>query len=56
MEARKHAREAPQHASDPSSVDHEAQELKRTPLWNAYYQRVRRSIRFPRYYRKALNW
>jgi hypothetical protein len=56
MEARKHARDATQHACDPSSVDHGVQELKRTPLWNAYYQRVRRSIRFPRYYRKALNW
>lgn len=26
-----------------------------TPLWQAYYRRVRRSIRFPRYYKKAVN-
>ncbi len=26
-----------------------------TPLWQAYYARVRRTIRFPRYYKKALN-
>lgn len=29
---------------------------QRMPLWEKYYQRVRRSIRFPRYYRKDLNW
>lgn len=29
---------------------------ERTPLWEKYYQRVRRTIRFPRYYRKDLNW
>ncbi len=27
-----------------------------TPLWSKYYQQVRKSIRFPRYYKKALNW
>ena len=27
-----------------------------TPLWNKYYQEVRKRIRFPRYYKKALNW
>jgi hypothetical protein len=27
-----------------------------TPIWNRYYQRVRKTIRFPRYYKKALNW
>ena len=27
-----------------------------TPLWSKYYQEVRKSIRFPRYYKKALNW
>jgi len=26
-----------------------------TPLWQAYYARIRRTIRFPRYYKKALN-
>ncbi len=27
-----------------------------TPLWSKYYQQVRKSIRFPRYYKRALNW
>ncbi|MCU0318752.1 MAG: hypothetical protein MUE88_01555 [Flavobacteriales bacterium] len=30
--------------------------LKQTPLWNAFYKRTRRTTRFPRYYRKDLNW
>ena len=28
----------------------------RTPLWSKYYNEVRKHIRFPRYYKKALNW
>lgn len=27
-----------------------------TPLWSKYYRQVRKSIRFPRYYKRALNW
>lgn len=27
-----------------------------TPLWQAYYQRLRATVKFPRYYKKALNW
>ena len=27
-----------------------------TPLWDKYYREVRRSVRFPRYYKKVLNW
>ena len=27
-----------------------------TPLWNKYYREVRKRIRFPRYYKKQLNW
>lgn len=27
-----------------------------TPIWSKYYQKVRKTIRFPRYYKKALNW
>lgn len=27
-----------------------------TPLWDKYYEKVRRNIRFPRYYKKAVNW
>ena len=27
-----------------------------TPRWSKYYQRVRKSIRFPRYYKRSLNW
>ncbi len=30
--------------------------LKQTPLWNAFYKRMRRTTRFPRNYRKDLNW
>ncbi len=27
-----------------------------TPRWSAYYHKVRRTIRFPRYYKRVLNW
>jgi len=27
-----------------------------TPLWSKYYKQVRKSIRFPRYYKRSLNW
>ncbi len=27
-----------------------------TPRWSKYYQRMRKHIRFPRYYKKSLNW
>jgi hypothetical protein len=27
-----------------------------TPLWNKYYREVRKRIRFPRYYKRAVNW
>jgi len=27
-----------------------------TPLWSKYYKQVRKSIRFPRYYKRTLNW
>lgn len=27
-----------------------------TPLWHKYYEQVRKSIRFPRYYKHELNW
>ena len=27
-----------------------------TPLWQKYYEKVRKSIRFPRYYKRAVNW
>jgi hypothetical protein len=27
-----------------------------TPLWSKYYHKVRKRIRFPRYYKRALNW
>jgi hypothetical protein len=26
------------------------------PLWRRYYQRVRKTVRFPRYYKKEWNW
>jgi hypothetical protein len=27
-----------------------------TPLWSKYYHAVRKSIRFPRYYKHEVNW
>ncbi|MDQ3101158.1 MAG: hypothetical protein M3R08_07210 [Bacteroidota bacterium] len=27
-----------------------------TPLWHKYYERVRKTARFPRYYKRELNW
>lgn len=27
-----------------------------TPRWDKYYRAMRKSIKFPRYYKKALNW
>jgi hypothetical protein len=27
-----------------------------TPIWRKYYQQIRKTIRFPRYYKKELNW
>ncbi|MBL0128139.1 MAG: hypothetical protein IPP83_11930 [Flavobacteriales bacterium] len=27
-----------------------------TPQWNAYYRALRKRIRFPRYYKRAVNW
>jgi len=27
-----------------------------TPKWRSYYERVRKTIRFPRYYKKEQNW
>lgn len=27
-----------------------------TPLWSRYYKELRKRMRFPRHYKKALNW
>lgn len=27
-----------------------------TPRWEAYYRKIRSTIRFPRYYRRDVNW
>ena len=27
-----------------------------TPKWRKYYLRIRKTIRFPRYYKKTENW
>ncbi|HRH37975.1 MAG TPA: hypothetical protein PK760_06505 [Flavobacteriales bacterium] len=27
-----------------------------TPIWSKYYREVRKRVKFPRYYKKALNW
>ncbi|MBK6831340.1 MAG: hypothetical protein IPG92_11645 [Flavobacteriales bacterium] len=28
----------------------------RTPIWSKYYQEMRKRVKFPRYYKKSLNW
>ncbi|MBK6343128.1 MAG: hypothetical protein IPF41_11210 [Flavobacteriales bacterium] len=27
-----------------------------TPMWSRYYHAMRKRIRFPRYYKRAVNW
>ena len=27
-----------------------------TPIWSKYYHEMRKRVKFPRYYKKALNW
>ncbi len=27
-----------------------------TPLWDAYHKKLRKSVRFPRYYKATANW
>lgn len=31
-------------------------EANDTPLWHKYYMRARKRVRFPRYYKRAMNW
>lgn len=38
-----------------SVVERDVYDLS-TPLWHKYYEQVRKSIRFPRYYKQDLNW
>lgn len=38
-----------------ASVEKDVYDLS-TPLWHKYYEAVRKSIRFPRYYKHDLNW
>lgn len=39
----------------PGSVEQMVYDVD-TPRWRKYYQRVRRTTRFPRYYKKEQNW
>ena len=41
---------------DPVAVEEKETYDLSTPLWSKYYQLVRKSIRFPRYYKRTLNW
>ncbi len=41
---------------DPEAVEEKLTYDLSTPLWSKYYKQVRKSIRFPRYYKRALNW
>lgn len=49
---------SPVHSADKPSKDSVEQMVYtvETPKWRQYYQRVRKTIRFPRYYKKTLNW
>lgn len=40
--------EGKRNGSDPYDLE--------TPRWQQFYKRVRKTIRFPRYYKKDLNW
>lgn len=52
MAAKKSASVSKEAANRPGE---EAYDLS-TPRWSRYYQAMRKRIRFPRYYKKALNW
>jgi hypothetical protein len=39
-----------EHKTEAEQYTHE------TPIWSKYHNRVRASVRFPRYYKRALNW
>lgn len=54
MEAKKQIDERRKPASPPQGVPSVYDFA--TPRWSEYYKQVRKSIRFPRYYKKALNW
>ena len=50
-----HARKAPKPEQERPEEDNAIYDTG-TPLWSRYYDRLRKSIRFPRYYKKAVNW
>lgn len=54
MEARKRTRTPKEQAPETSSTSQVYDQD--TPRWRRYYQQVRKRIRFPRYYKKQLNW
>ena len=45
-----------QHAPVADNEQHVEPHAADTPLWDKYYQEMRKRIRFPRYYKRALNW
>lgn len=49
------ARKKMDHDRKPTRAEGDAYDLS-TPLWSRYYQAMRKRIKFPRYYKKALNW
>lgn len=53
---RKEAERPERKRSDPGGDGtKEAYDLE-TPLWRRYYERIRKGIRFPRYYDRSVNW
>jgi hypothetical protein len=42
--------------SAPKAAPEEYVYIMATPLWQKYYRQVRKTIKFPRYYKKELNW
>ncbi len=54
MEARKN--DSGRNGKPQGSVAEHAVYEQDTPRWRRYYHEVRKTIRFPRYYKKSVNW
>lgn len=56
MQRRNRKRPAGPVAPPESHEPREAEYDLSTPIWTRYYEAMRKRVRFPRYYKKALNW
>lgn len=50
------ARKKNEATEDRERVDESSVYESTTPIWSKYYQQMRKRVKFPRYYKKALNW